>query len=160
MPATPPRSAPCPCGQVVFDLSERKRGDVLTCSWCSKAFRYSGGEQIVAISAEEAKRGAVSGAAAKPRPRARKAEGPPGGVLPMIGFIVAFNALAFVAVSLLLPKGDDDLRHAVWDSEFTVSAKALWPDLCALGLGHILGFSAWALYVYRLHRRERMEPKA
>jgi hypothetical protein len=160
MPATTPTSAACPCGQVVFDLSERKRGEVLNCSWCGKKFRYAGGEQIVSISAEEAKRIGVAGPAVKVRPRAKKADGPPGGVLPMIGFIVAFNALAFVAVWILLPKGDDELRHAIWDPEFTVSAKALWPDLCALGLGHIMGFAAWALYVYRLHRRERMEKKA
>jgi hypothetical protein len=159
MSATTPTSAPCPCGQVVFDLSGRKRGALLNCSWCGKNFRYVGGEQIVAISADEAKRLSAPGQAMKVRPRPKKADGPPGGILPMIGCIVVFNALAFVAFSVLLPKGDDELRHAIWDPEFIVSARALWPDLCALGLGHIMGFSAWALYVYRIHRRERMEKK-
>ncbi len=160
MPASSPSTAACPCGQVVFDLSERKCGEVLNCSWCGKNFRFVGGDQILPFSNDIAKRVATApGQPIRPKMRVKKDEGPPGGVMPMIGFIVAFNALAFVLIGLLLPKDDDGIRHAIWDNTFTVSGKVLWPDLCALGLGHVLGFGAWAMFVYRLHRRERMEKK-
>jgi hypothetical protein len=92
----------------------------------------------------------------KAQTRVRTPAGPPGGVLPMIGFIVAFNALAFVALAVLMPKAEDGLRHAIWDPETTIQARAWWPDVAALLAGHVMGFIAWAVYVYRLHKRERL----
>lgn len=179
MPATTSNSGACFCGQVVFDLADRQTGDILRCSCCGRKFRFLGGEEIELLTAEETKRTvprpqpkaqaqvqAPSSQTARLRDpresqkRAEKPEGPPGGLVPMIGFIVAFNALAFIAFGFLLSKEDDGLRHAIWDHDFTISAQALWPDLTALALGHLFGFAAWAAYVYRLHKKQKAEAKA
>ncbi|MCY3023610.1 MAG: hypothetical protein NTW87_31915 [Planctomycetota bacterium] len=46
MPSSPHESAACTCGQVVFDVSGRKVGAILSCPWCKKEYRYLGGEVI------------------------------------------------------------------------------------------------------------------
>ena len=178
MPVTTPNSGACFCGQVVFDLADRMNGDILRCSCCGRKFRFLGGEQIELLTAEDSKRtvprpqpqaqtqpaqsaqSAQSARLRESRETQKKAEGPPGGLLPMVAFIVAFNALAFITFGILLSKEDDGLRHAIWDHDFTVSAQALWPDLTALALGHLFGFAGWAAYVYRLHKRQKAEVKA
>ena len=160
MSATNPKSGACNCGQVVFDLTERKSGEILHCSWCGKKYRFLGGDRIAPLSAEESR--LAAGGAKSIRPRAAKRpDGPPGGVLPMIGFIVAVNALAFLTLWLTFPKEEvDGLRHAFWDHDLTIPGTALWPDLLALLLGHALGFAGWAWFVYHAHKREKLEKQA
>ncbi|MEI6235610.1 MAG: hypothetical protein WCT04_21350 [Planctomycetota bacterium] len=159
MASSSPVSGSCLCGKVVFDLSERRTGETLNCAWCGQNYHYLGGGTLKPINAYEAKliASAPPVRSGKPRPKIKRSDGPPGGMLPMLGFIIAFNVIAFTAVSLLLPKHDDGLRHAVWDASFTISAKSFWPDVGALVLGHLLGFICWAVYAYSIHRRERME---
>src|SRR5687767_13855203 len=41
--------AACSCGQVLFDTGGRKEGDVLTCPWCEKKYRYLGDEKIAPL---------------------------------------------------------------------------------------------------------------
>ena len=162
MSATPTKPGTCSCGQVVFDLTDRKTGEILRCSWCGQKFRFLGGDQMSPLTSEDAKPSVApvqSTAPARPRVLPKKADGPPGGVMPMIGFIIAFNVLAFIAFWILLPTESDGVKHAIWDHDFTVSTKALWPDLTALGLGHLLGFTGWAMYVYRLHKRQKTDAK-
>ena len=36
------QAAACECGQVLFDIVERKSGDDLTCPWCNREYRYLG----------------------------------------------------------------------------------------------------------------------
>ncbi|HLX61054.1 MAG TPA: hypothetical protein VKX17_07205 [Planctomycetota bacterium] len=147
-------SGACECGQVVFDLAGRKSGDILSCSWCGRKFRFLGADRIAPLTPEEAK---LAEAAAK-NTRTARGQKPPGtavSVWPMIGFIVAFNALAFIALAVLLPKGEDSLRHTLWDSDFTVQGRAVWPDLVALAVGHMLGFCGWAAYIYRVHKKAK-----
>ena len=31
----------CACGQVIFDLSSRKAGEILTCPWCQRVYCYT-----------------------------------------------------------------------------------------------------------------------
>jgi hypothetical protein len=155
MSAPYPKSGACECGQVVFDLTGRKTGEILNCNWCGRKFRYMGNERLTALTPEEARlaeAGVKQGRAAR---SGQKRTGPPGGIWPMIGFIVVSNALAFGAFALLLPKGDDGLRHTIWESDFTVPGRALWPDLCALAAGHVFGFCCWAVFVFWLHKRAR-----
>jgi hypothetical protein len=47
MAAKNTESSACKCGQVTFDLSGRKIGDVLTCPWCKKSYHYAGENHIV-----------------------------------------------------------------------------------------------------------------
>jgi len=54
MPGSPHESAPCACGQVVFDLSGHKVGKVLTCPWCRKKHRFVGSSTIVPLTEAEA----------------------------------------------------------------------------------------------------------
>ena len=145
MGAPPPKSGACECGQVVFDLTARRSGEVLNCSWCSRAYRYMGGERIAPLSSEEAKLAEAAAKQVRGRTGQRRS-GPPGGILPMIGFIVAGNALAFVALAVLLPRGPE-LRHTLWESDFTIQSKAVWPDLCALGAGRLDYSGAWRSYL-------------
>jgi len=42
-------SASCSCGQVVFDLSKKKPGQVLVCPWCSKKYLLHEGDRISAL---------------------------------------------------------------------------------------------------------------
>lgn len=75
--------------------------------------------------------------------------------MPMIGFMLAFNALAIAAVSLLFLKNPDDgTRRAVWDEGFIVAAKSIWPEVAALLLGNLLGFAAWGVFAYRIHKKQ------
>lgn len=125
------------------------------CAWCGRRYRLVGLERIEALSGKTA----LSKAAAKPanpnRARGKRAHGPPGGVMPMIGFMLAFNALAIAAVSLLFLKNPDDgTRRAVWDEGFIVAAKSIWPEVAALLLGNLLGFAAWGVFAYRIHKKQ------
>lgn len=42
-------SASCSCGQVVFDLSKKKPGQVLVCPWCGKKYLLHEGDRIEAL---------------------------------------------------------------------------------------------------------------
>jgi len=39
-------TATCACGQVLFDVADRKAGDTIKCPWCSKEYRFLGGTRI------------------------------------------------------------------------------------------------------------------
>jgi hypothetical protein len=59
-------SASCSCGQVVFDVTGRNIGEILSCPWCRKEYRYLGSNTIAPFAGEEeegqSKGGAHAGA--------------------------------------------------------------------------------------------------
>ena len=195
--------AACSCGQVLFDTGGRKEGDVLTCPWCEKKYRYLGDEKIAPIEekaepieevsdelevvegSEEvivaripAKPNTVTkkpkkrdkpdrpltgtkplspvgdeGAPRAPSVRTKQPKEIPGGVGVMIVFIIAFNAIAFIGMSFVIVTQPDKSRLAIWGQSY--SSKAIWPELAALLIGHIVGFIAWSCYVYTLHGKKQ-----
>ncbi|MBI3830335.1 MAG: hypothetical protein HY291_12515 [Planctomycetes bacterium] len=44
--STKPLSASCTCGQVVFDITSKQPGHVLTCPWCQKKYMVVNGNRI------------------------------------------------------------------------------------------------------------------
>jgi len=48
-------SLSCECGQVLFDVANRKPGETLTCPWCSKEYRYLGGTKVERIGGSKSK---------------------------------------------------------------------------------------------------------
>ena len=135
-------------------------GEELTCAWCGRRYRLTGLERIEALNGKAAstvvtaKPAQAANATNANRAAAKRDHGPPGGVMPMIGFMVVFNALAIVTVSqLFLKNPDDGTRRAVWDEGFIVAAKSIWPEVAALLLGNLLGFAAWAVFAYRIHKK-------
>ena len=46
-------SGKCSCGQVVFDLSTRRVGDLLDCSWCGRRYRFIGSDSMQRVSDTE-----------------------------------------------------------------------------------------------------------
>ena len=48
-------SLSCECGQVLFDVGNRKPGETLTCPWCSKEYRYLGGTKVERIGGSKSK---------------------------------------------------------------------------------------------------------
>lgn len=165
------RSGACVCGQVVFDLSGRDVGSELTCCWCGKKYWFLGDDKIGPVIPGQAPpkpppapptalKAKALGARSMAR-QSRAPHGPPGGLMPMIGFIVGSNVLAIVAVSFLLEKSTkDDTRHFIWDESIIVQPRAIWPEIVALLLGMVVGFGAWALFAYRVHKRELAERAA
>ena len=157
-------------------------GDTLAGTWCGRQYRFIGGGSMQAVGGTEkfdaslkvptaaqpkdlkAPPKVVPPVAAKRKGtgrivRVRTPDGPPGGVMPMVVCIVLFNALAFLALAYLFPKGEDGLRRAVWDADFVVARRAWWPDAAALLIGHVTGFVAWAGYVYMTVKRKAVAPE-
>lgn len=92
------------------------------------------------------------------RPKAvRKKQETPGGVMPMILFIIGFNAASFVALFLLFPT-KDGFTSTPWGTKFA-KPSIPWPEMLTLLLGHVLGFCGWAVYVHRLVVKQK-EAKA
>lgn len=214
--------AACACGQVLFDVGEKKPQDILTCPWCNRQYRYLGHGKVEpwdgkspaadasqkssdakAKDAPDAKAAeAAAGSAeksghtnaddkksgekkAEPHPkkydpdkkplpatarhaptsdsarpsvrnkRVRKGE-IPGGVGVMVGFIVVFNASAFVLLAVVLPKAADGSRTTPWHS--VIPKSAIWPEIAALLVGHLVGFLAWSTYLY--YRQQRLNREA
>jgi hypothetical protein len=87
------------------------------------------------------------------RPRGRPKQEIPGGVMPMVIFIVVFNALAFIALHFLFPNVDGVI-HTPWGSTFT-NPRIPWLEMIALLLGHVFGFMGWAVYVHRLTLKKK-----
>ena len=76
MPGSTSESPSCACGQVVFDVAGRKAGEMLSCPWCSKKYRYLGGNTIVpAAEAEEKEEGQDKGVAEAEAPETGAAPG-------------------------------------------------------------------------------------
>lgn len=149
------RPGSCSCGQVIFDLSGRTLGEELTCSWCGNRYRFSGGESI-----EPLGRGAPPSKPVRStgRPSNKRDPGPPGGMMPMMIFMIVFNAAAIAAVTYAFPKDPvDDLRHAIWDHSFVLARKSIWPEIIGLLVGNLCGFIAWALYAYQIHKKQLAE---
>lgn len=92
----------------------------------------------------------------RPKPVRKKHE-IPGGVMPMLIFIIAFNAACFIALALLFPNKDGFIQTP-WGSKFA-KPSIPWPEMLTLLMGHLLGFCGWALYVHRLHVKQK-EAKA
>ncbi len=209
--------AACACGQVLFDVGDKKPNDVLTCPWCDRKYRYLGNGKVEPADAKTAasepsssspnpkaasrdsqksekksKDEPKSETEKKPDAQAKKAEERkadvaaaadhlrkvddkrprlagtakqdpmttegrhsvrkarkgeiPGGVGVMVGFIVAFNALAFIALKFLLPAQLDGSRIPPWNTPIPKSA--IWPEIVALLVGHFVGFIAWSTYLY------------
>jgi hypothetical protein len=40
------QAAACECGQVLFDIVDRKAGDTLTCPWCNRDYLYLGDGKV------------------------------------------------------------------------------------------------------------------
>lgn len=78
----------------------------------------------------------------------------PGGIMPMIVFIIIFNALAFVALALLFPT-KEGMTYTPWGSSFS-KPRIPWLEMLALVLGHAMGFGAWAVYVHGLHKKQKL----
>jgi len=80
----------------------------------------------------------------------------PGGIVPMIGFIVAFNAIALTILAYGFPLNPDGSGSRDTPFGFTIPRMTVpWPTLVALLLGHLFGFGAWIGYVYRLHKKKQ-----
>lgn len=77
----------------------------------------------------------------------------PGGIMPMVIFIVVFNAIAFIALGVLFPT-KDGITHTPWGSSFA-KPNIPWLEMITLVLGHVLGFSGWAVYVHQLHKKQK-----
>lgn len=77
----------------------------------------------------------------------------PGGIMPMVIFIVIFNAMAFIALGLLFPT-KDGITHTPWGTSFN-KPNIPWLEMLTLVLGHVLGFSGWAVYVHQLHKKQK-----
>ena len=71
-------SLSCECGQVLFDVGNRKAGETLTCPWCSKEYRYLGGTKVERINAKSKSKDEKSKDAKPKAPRdsARKDSAP------------------------------------------------------------------------------------
>jgi hypothetical protein len=84
----------------------------------------------------------------------------PGGLFPMIGFIIGFNALALLLLQYVVYKvpGGGGERETLWGS--AVPKSAIWPELAALLIGHVVGFFAWSWYVYELQKLKANTEKA
>jgi hypothetical protein len=237
------KAAECECGQVMFDVVERKAGDTLSCPWCERRYRYLGDNQIEPLTGKESDAPAKKEHApdAEPpknkkkkhkqpdkapddsskrdekkdesdkddlkrltedlpdkepvevvegseevllvqhdepplpkRPSARRRDtirerGPgesrrsdaaafkeiPGGVVRMLIFIVAFNALAFLALAFVFPR-QGDARLTPWGALIPKS-KIPWPELATLILGHLAGFVAWSWSIYRLYATGKLQ---
>jgi hypothetical protein len=160
----------CLCGQVIFDLSGRKPGETLSCPWCHKTYSYSEAGALEPLARPGApgteKREISAPPTAKPAAEVLQPGGEkkskrsgrryditevPGGIMRMIIFIVVFNAAAFIALAYVLPKQPDGLRHNPWGAP--IPKTALWPEMAALLLGHVVGFIAWSFNVYRLQMK-------
>ena len=184
------QAAACKCGQVLFDVVERKAGDMLICPWCNSEYRYLGdgkvepkdgkpasGDKMKKPESKEVekekekkeperkeekhekekkepaeakhspekygtrKQDKIEPPSPSPKGSRRlnsRKEDVPGGIPTMIGFIVGFNGLAFVALAFI--------RTTEWGSFMPKSAT--WPLIAALIVGHIVGFFAWSAFVY------------
>lgn len=77
----------------------------------------------------------------------------PGGIMPMVIFIVIFNAVAFIGLAVLFPT-KEGITHTPWGSSFA-KPRIPWLEMLALVVGHAMGFSAWAVYVHRLHTKQK-----
>lgn len=78
----------------------------------------------------------------------------PGGIMPMIVFIIIFNALAFVGLALLFPT-KEGMTYTPWGSSFA-KPRIPWLEMLTLVLGHVMGFGAWAVYVHGLHKKQKL----
>jgi len=52
-------SPSCSCGQVVFDVAGRKAGEILSCPWCERQYRYLGSSMIAPFEEAEEETGAA-----------------------------------------------------------------------------------------------------
>jgi hypothetical protein len=199
--------AACSCGQVLFETSGRKSGDVLTCPWCQKKYRYLGDNKIESFEEEIAE---VSGelevvegseevliahipaaldmvekksrrqkrpqsvstrsnssqrktldensAPKTPSARAKKPKDIPGGTFLMVCFVAVFNGLAFITSSYIFVTQTDGARLAPWGQ--VIHKKAIWPEIAALVLGHVVGFIAWTCYIYFFLEKRKMPDAA
>jgi hypothetical protein len=202
--------AACTCGQVLFDVGDKKPNDVLTCPWCDRKYSYLGNGKVEAFDPnikpaeapgkpeptrksgrhpeqsdktsddkkpDEKKaeqphakkhdgekkplaataRHAPTGESGRPSVRKRAHKGDiPGGVGVMVGFIVVFNASAFLLLMVVLPKAVDGTRTTPWHS--VIPKSAIWPEIAALLVGHLVGFLAWSTYLY--YRQQRLTREA
>lgn len=90
------------------------------------------------------------------RPKAMRAKQPgqiPGGIMPMVIFIVVFNAIAFIGLGVFFPT-KEGITHTPWGSSFA-KPNIPWLEMLALVLGHAMGFGAWAIYVHQLHLKQK-----
>jgi len=62
------KGAACECGQVVFDTSRAKPGEILTCPWCWKHYRYENGS-ITLANEDETKRAEAEAKKETPPPK-------------------------------------------------------------------------------------------
>jgi hypothetical protein len=189
--------AACECGQVLFEVADRKPGELLNCPWCDRQYKFLGEERLELLSkkdgsdkpkkiehkepdgkkierksarkeaSEAVREHAPVTTAKEPSSHSQRqrtavdgnrSKEIPGGLFPMLGFIVGFNALALIGLAFLLPRQPDGTRQLL--STYVINKKAFWPEILALLAGHSVGFVAWAYYVHRLRlqRRRAMGP--
>jgi hypothetical protein len=98
---------------------------------------------------------------APPPPPRKKGGGlgdAPGGVMPMLGFMVGFSAIAFVVLATVFPENIHHKRTTPWGE--MLALRSPWPELIAMILGQFFGFVAWGFYAYRLHLRQKAAAEA
>lgn len=77
----------------------------------------------------------------------------PGGIVPMLGFIIGFNAIALTILAFVFPLQPNGSRLTPF--EYVIPKMTVpWPTLITLLLGHLFGFAGWIGYVYRLHTKK------
>jgi len=86
----------------------------------------------------------------KPPPEA------PGGVMPMIGFMVGSTGFALMILFVFFPAQENGTRLTPWGDSLA-HTRVPWPELAALIFGQVVGFLGWAGWVYRLHKKEKEE---
>jgi hypothetical protein len=173
--------AECQCGEVIFSLASHLPGDVLTCPWCARPYRYLGDGQIEPLYGEARAAGAglptgtgelqeagpgrgappplASEASAGEEPHSARLQKPasarpmPGGVWAMVAFGVAGNVLAFTFLFLVFPRQPDGVRLALWGGALSAPG-AIWPEVVTLAVGHLMGFTFWVSFLaWRLRRQ-------
>jgi len=182
------QTATCACGQVLFDVADRKTGDIIKCPWCSEEYRFLGGqkieplggkplivmegtEEVFKFDAEKSPTSKVKALSTRGRKQAtarlspldkpvenpkKKHKGisePPGGVIPMVGFMSGGFVIAALVLGFVFPENHDKIRSAPWGGP--LGLKSPWPDLIAFTLGQIFAFAAWACFLYYLHLKQK-----
>ena len=93
-------------------------------------------------------------APAKPKKKRLNMDDAPGGIMAMVGFIVASTAFALVALAFVFPKRPDGGRDTFWGS--VISSKAIWPELAAIVVGHLIGICVYGIFLHYMLKRAKL----
>ncbi|HEY3320619.1 MAG TPA: hypothetical protein VGP72_09155 [Planctomycetota bacterium] len=86
---------------------------------------------------------------------AQRPKDTPGGILPMVGFMVAGPAVVLVILLLTFPEVQHHkgVHETPWGDQIQIGSP--WMELIGMLLGELLGFGGWVCYLYRLHCKRK-----